>query len=208
MRVCFHYVVWAGSCAPEPMVVGRRQAWASLPKVLGSDYLVRFQKRLPRDLQAKCDSADVVHDALLLACRDLHEFHGVTDEKLRQWLHSACRHRRQNLARDYRQRRKRQVGREVSLDDAYPSDGHVSEPVARTLNPSDQAIQHEEEEHARAAFARLSGPDRDILSLKLDEDLTFAEAGARLGSSGEAARKAYSRALKRFKQLLGEVVRN
>ena len=110
MRVCFRYVVWAGSAAPEPMAVGRGQAWASLPEVLGNDYLVRFQKRLPRDLQGKCDSAGVVHDALLLACRDLQQSHGVTDEKLCQWLHSACRHRRQNLAPDYQQRRKRQVG--------------------------------------------------------------------------------------------------
>jgi DNA-directed RNA polymerase specialized sigma24 family protein len=135
-----------------------------LPRVLGSDYLVRFQKRLPRDLQAKYDAADVVHDAFLLACRDLQQFHGATDEKLCQWLHSACRHRRQNLARAYRQRRKRQVGREVSLDDACPSDGHASEPVAPTLNPTDQAIQHEEEKHARSLRPLERARPEDSLS--------------------------------------------
>jgi hypothetical protein len=52
---------------------------------LCSDYLVRFQKRLPRDLQAKYDAADVVHDVIALPCRDLQQFDGVTDEKLCQW---------------------------------------------------------------------------------------------------------------------------
>jgi len=182
----------------------RQQAWAKLLELVGRDYLARFNKRLPRDLQAKWDAADVVQDALVLACDDIDQFQGVTDETLLHWLRSVCRHRRQNLDRRYRRSGKRQIGREVPLDNAWSCDRRAREPAAQTLDPAALAIAHEDQAHARDVLARLTPAEREIISLKLGEGLKFVEAGERLGLTEAAAQKRYRRAVEHFTQLLKE----
>ena len=46
-----------------------------------------------------------------------------------------------------------------------------------------------------AAVARLPEDARQVVVLRIDHDLPFAEIGARLGRSAEAARKVYIRAI-------------
>ena len=204
MKMLFCYEIWFGSPVFTP--IDAAQARAKLAECLSPDCLAQqFTKRLPPDLQAKCDPADLAQDTLLGAWRNLDQFHGDTEEKLRHWVSGLHRNQRHNLVRGYRRTGKRQVGREVSLDELRASRAHGAEPVAKTLDPAALAIQREERCLARRAFGRLRAKERKIIWLVVGKSLTFEQAGERLALTSTGARTRYNRAVQSFKRIVQEV---
>jgi RNA polymerase sigma-70 factor (ECF subfamily) len=157
---------------------------------------------LHTDLQAKVAPSDLVQDTFLEAQRDFGQFRGRTQAELLAWLRRILQHNLANCSRQYHQTEKRQVAREVGLHAA--GDEQPAHDVAATiLSPSTQAIAREQEVALAEALARLPEPYRDVIALRHRDGLEFAEIGARIGRSAEAARKLWARAVVQLKQELG-----
>ena len=111
------------------------------------------------------------------------------------WLSRILDHNRANLVDAYRNR-KREVAREVPLDDILLIRNVQEKLQAPTADPPGGAIEHEEMGILTTALDQLPEQSRMALRLRYIEQMSFEEIGGRLGCSAEAARKALSRIVK------------
>ncbi len=164
-------------------------------------YLLSVAERgLDRMLQSKIAAADVVQETFVDVVRDFRGFHGNTEDEWLAWLRCVLHHNLGNLARRYRQTKKRRMGREISLDDVPAS---ALEQSAPHFAAAEEAL------HAREDVKALDGalrhlPDhyRTVVVLHQWDERSFAEIGRRLGRSEEAARKLWVRAIEQLHTLL------
>ena len=73
--------------------------------------------------------------------------------------------------------------------------------IAPGTSPSEAAAQEEQQRRVLHVVQMLSADDKDLLAMRYWEGFSFAEIGAVLGITEEAARMRQARALKRFKDL-------
>jgi RNA polymerase sigma-70 factor (ECF subfamily) len=183
------------------------QSWA--PRSLAV-FLDRFGHHLIRelylqvasDLRAKCDSNDLVQEALLEAHRHFDHFHGDTEQEFLAWLRCLLRHQYEKAARAFVGTHKRRLGREVSLSDWHDGEDCDNELQANTPDPPSAAMCAEAIADGCVALARLRIEDHEILCLRIGAGMTFAEASSVLAITEDAARKRYARALERFRRAL------
>ena len=155
---------------------------------------------VPDDLKGKLGGSDLVQQTFLEAQRHFDQFHGHTEEQLLAWLREILRNDAINLVRQYRNTAKRQVSREIPLDEALPraeAPGQSTEP-----SPSSVVARREHQDLLRQALERLPEHYRQVIQWRNFECLSFEEIGRRLQRSPEAARKLWGRALQ---QLQGEL---
>jgi RNA polymerase sigma-70 factor (ECF subfamily) len=81
----------------------------------------------------------------------------------------------------------------------------IAMPPSESL-PEERVIEREEAARMRAAFARLSPEDREVLELRVIGDLGAKQAARILGKRAGAVRMAQSRALARLKAMVEEIV--
>jgi RNA polymerase sigma-70 factor (ECF subfamily) len=165
-------------------------------------YLLKVAREyLATDLQAKLGASDVVQDAFLEAQRDFGRFSGLTEADMRAWLRSILLHNLKNLTRHYRHYGKRRVDRETGLAEALLDE--LTAPGSTTdQTPSAEARARERDACLDRALAQLPEDQREIIRLRNYERLSFAEAGARMGRSADAARKLWGRAIGHLQRLL------
>jgi RNA polymerase sigma-70 factor (ECF subfamily) len=159
-------------------------------------------QELDADLHAKTGASDLVQEAFLEAHRDFAQFQGTTDVELLAWLRQILVNNVANFTRRYRAQ-KRAVNREVLLqpdDSALAGGPGVPDPM---LTPSSQAIEREQAEALRRAMERLPDEYRQVLVLRFVEGRPFDEIGALLKRTPDAARKLWSRAVRRLRQEWG-----
>ena len=142
--------------------------------------------QLPDDLRAKGGASDLVQESLSAAHFARHQFHGRTMSELRAWLRTILRNKLATFYRKYRHVAARDVTREGPLR---------AEVLVAPDAPVAELIRRENHRDVAAAVARLSEVDRLAIVLRIDHDLPFAEIGARMGRTEEAARKVFTRAL-------------
>lgn len=145
---------------------------------------------LPADLRAKGGASDLVQQTLAAAIRSEHQFRGGTISELRGWLRAILRSEVAAFRRRYSATAARDVGRELPMDSVTAQDHRT--PVAAVL-------QTEQAQQVSAAVGQLPDDLRQAVVLRLEDDLSFAEIGERLGRSEEAARKLFTRALDRLR---------
>jgi RNA polymerase sigma-70 factor (ECF subfamily) len=157
-------------------------------------------------LQVKLDASDVVQQTLLEACRALGQFRGATQGELLAWLRGILAHVLAHEVRRYHGTQKRDVAREVSLEQslAQSSQRLGSLLAASGTSPSQQAARHEQELLLAAALARLPDDYREVIILRNLEGLTHEEVAGRMDRSVGAVRMLWVRALT---HLRGEVAR-
>jgi RNA polymerase sigma factor (sigma-70 family) len=139
-----------------------------------------------RWLESPADAEEIVQDAFLLLWRKRARVVLVSDSAL-PWLvvtvkHLAANRRRARMRREQHERRARLEPRFADLDDERGA-------VADLL---------------RRAFAALPPLDAEIARLCLLEDVTYAEAAARLGLTEGAVRNRLSRARTRLRRSIDE----
>lgn len=144
----------------------------------------RVRRRLDPGLRRDCESLDVVQDAVLQllqsdALRTLRD-----EEHLRALLQRIVHG---DLV-DRRRRRER-----------HRLDQHAVLAGQRTVSrPSEHALQAERRALLHRAMARLATIDREVLELRVWEQLAFRDIGARLGCTEDSARMRCHRALARL----------
>jgi RNA polymerase sigma-70 factor (ECF subfamily) len=168
---------------------------------------VLARAQLGRHLRGKCDSADVVQETLLEAHRDFAAFNGSAEPELLAWLRRILSHNLFNEARRFGAQQ-RDTSREVSLDQVRAGVEHSSVALARGLaadtpTPSQVASQRESAVRLADALARLPDDYRDVLLLRIFEELPAEEVAQRMNRSAGAVRMLQMRALQALREVMG-----
>jgi len=170
-----------GTPLSESLAAGDREAFAALYDRLGMRLLNTARTMLASTTEAE----DVVHDLFVELARVRHRLVAVTDldgyvfTMLRHAV--ARRHRRRSLA----QRTIERLGRERVC-----AGGFSTPPVEM----HDEAL--------AAAVAALPAAQREVVALKIDGGLTFAEIAAVLGTSLNTVASRYRYALDKLRAAL------
>ncbi len=160
----------------------------------------RVRGRLPAGLRGKVGASDVIQEAYIAAFLGLTEFDARDDGAFGRWVRGILDHKIADEVRRHVAAGKRDARREVPLPRSTAGFGIVES----GLSPSGEAMDAEERARIRRAVGALPDDQGTVVRLVHDEGLTLVEAGARMGRSGEAARKLYGRALARLADLLGD----
>jgi RNA polymerase sigma-70 factor (ECF subfamily) len=164
--------------------------------------LLIAQRELDPHLRIKGGASDLVQQTMLDAVRDFGRFHGASEVELLAWLRRLLLNNLTDLARQFRETDKRQLGREVSLDAGAPGERRGRDVPAPLPSPSGIAISAEQAEAVHRALRRLPEEYRQVIVLRLQDDLPFEEIGQALGRTANAARKLWARAVERLQQEL------
>jgi RNA polymerase sigma-70 factor (ECF subfamily) len=163
--------------------------------------LLVANRELPLELQAKAGGSDLVQETLLEAGRCFEGFHGQNENELLAWLHGILQHRLGTLRRQF-QTAKRQVRQELPLG-GFSSGGMGCELHDPVRSPSSWVAAREDAEMLDEALNRLPTEYAVVIRLRNQQGLSFAEVGADLGRSPDAARKLWARAVERLAAELG-----
>lgn len=159
-------------------------------------------RRMGPDLAAKVGASDLVQETLLAARHDGGAFRGRSPEELKGWLKAILRHLIANTRRHYFDTKKRRAGAEVSL--THPGrDGSTWATLADTgTTASGLAMRDELRDSVTQGLDSLPDHYRQVLLCRYRDELTFEAIGERLGTSAEAARKLWGRAVVRLRAAL------
>jgi RNA polymerase sigma factor (sigma-70 family) len=139
--------------------------------------------RLPVWARYRCDSDDLVQDALMATVTNLQRIEAAGSAQFYAYLHKAL----QNRIRD-----------EIAKAKLRP---RAQEEPTETLGPSplEDLLDAEALERYQRALARLAPEDQAAILLRIELGFSFEETAAELGKpSADAARMAVNRAVKRL----------
>ena len=145
---------------------------------------------IPQHLRQRFDTDDVLQSAFLEVFRALRGYAYVDEPSFRGWLRSITVHKLQDrIKRDFARRRSAYSELKDVDFEKHPDGGSDSETPSVIISKA--------ERHAEllAAIQRLPPEQRQALVMRSFEHRTFAEIGAELGLSEDAARRRYLEAL-------------
>jgi RNA polymerase sigma-70 factor (ECF subfamily) len=173
------------------------QLWLACREYL----MVVARQRIDGSLQGKVSPSDIVQETFLEAQRDLVRFQGDHKEELLAWLSRILINNVANVTRRFQGTEKRAVARELLVSPG--KDGQSVGDLPRdTPTPSDRAIAREESAALEAALAQLPDNYREAIRLRYDKGLSYAQIGAELGCTAEAARKLWARDINQLEAIL------
>ena len=182
---------------------GSREALGQVLETFRGYLLLIADREMDPELRAKGGASDLVQETFLEAQRDFGRFHGNSADELRAWLRRLLLNNVANFTRQYRERAKRQVGREIPLEAGGSSHERGAGLEADTLSPSGEALAHEQAEALAQAVQRLPPDYRQVLALRHEEQLSFEEIGQRMQRTANAARMLWLRAVERLQKEMG-----
>jgi RNA polymerase sigma factor (sigma-70 family) len=159
-----------------------------------SRVLAAIRSRLSAPLRRKYDTLDLGHSVYLEVLRDLPGFEDRGETAFRSWLSIKAESKvREKFRKDLFPAGGR---REVTL---LPGD--TLRPSPEEASPLSCASRNEKERGVRRALDALDARHREVLRLRNEDVLTFAEVAGWMDlPSAEAARKLYARALLRLRR--------
>lgn len=176
---------------------GNREALGRLLDICRHYLLLLANQELTPALWAKVAPSDIVQDTLLIAGRDFPRFQGASEEELLNWLRGILHNNVANVQRHF-ETEKRQVSREVPLAGLPPA----KIPPGDEDTPSGVARAREQDEQLELAMHQLPEHYRQVLFLRTTENLTFAQIAEKLGSTADAVRKLWGRAVDELAKLM------
>jgi RNA polymerase sigma-70 factor (ECF subfamily) len=179
---------------------GSGEALAQLLKVCRRYLLLMAEHELTTIVHSKIAPSDIVQDTLIEAWRDFVDFRGATEEELLGWLRRILRNNVSNVHRHF-EAEKRQVDREISLEGGE-ADALMHHSVQKIETPSMHAQARERDEQLEKAMQQLPEHYRQVLFFHTTEGLTFAQIADKLGSTADAVRKLWGRAVDELAKLL------
>jgi RNA polymerase sigma-70 factor, ECF subfamily len=182
---------------------GSREALGQVLETFRGYLLLVADRELGPDLKAKGGASDLVQDTFLEAQRDFGRFHGNSAEDMRAWLRRLLLNNVANFTRQYRERAKREVRREVPLEAGGSSHERGGGLAADIVSPSGQALAQEQAEALARAMERLPPDHRRVLALRHEEQLTFEQIGQQMERTANAARMMWLRAVERLQKEMG-----
>ncbi len=133
-------------------------------------------------------AADVAQDAFLKAFRGLKGFRG--EASFRTWLLTIAGNEARGVLRKLGRRR------ETGLESAGPL-------AAPQQGPDENLQQTQETDRVKELLKGLPEKQRQALTLRIFEGLSFREIGGLIGSSEGAARVNYHHGIRKLREMLG-----
>jgi RNA polymerase sigma-70 factor (ECF subfamily) len=162
--------------------------------------------RLDPALAGRLDASDVVQDVLLEASRRLHDYLRDPAMPFALWLRHIAKDHVIDAHRRHRKAQRRSLDREQPMVPARLADQSSVEIMAQLfdqeLTPASAAIQEEMHRRLEAAIASLEENDREVILMKLHENLSNQDVAAVLGLSEAATSMRYLRAVRRLRAIL------
>ena len=157
--------------------------------------------------RGKLDPSDIAQQSMLEAVRGWAQFRGRTGAELAAWLRQILARVLLHEMRRYGGTQKRDLRREVSLDQALEDSsrrlGDVL--VAAGSSPSAHVERHEWELRLAEAMARLPPDYAEVILLRNIEGLPHETVADRMGRGTGAVRMLWVRALARLRQELASL---
>lgn len=165
--------------------------------------LARMQ--LDHRLRRDCDASDIVQTVLLKAHQNQGGFRGETAEELGAWLRQILAHTLANALRD-RLRGRRDLRREVDVENALNDSSLRLTRCATSSDPSPSVLLQGKEDALRLANALTKLPEvqREAVTLRYLEELTFLEVSDLMKRSPVAVASLLRRGLANLRKLLAE----
>jgi RNA polymerase sigma factor (sigma-70 family) len=158
----------------------------------GARVLGLIRKRLTPGLRRRYDTMDLGHSVFTKLIEQLPAFEDRGEVAFRHWLYTTA----ENSVRAKLRRLGRAGKREHSL--AARLGLALSE---RATTPYQAAAQNDDEHRLRRLLESLGDSDREVILLRAEEGLPFAEVAHHLElPSADAARKRYARAMCRLQE--------
>jgi RNA polymerase sigma-70 factor (ECF subfamily) len=156
-------------------------------------------------LGAKFDPSDVVQQTLIEAWQGWDRM-DATDEPQRQaWLRQILAHQLAHFVRHYQGTQKRDLSREVSLDESLcrSSERLGALIPGRDPSPSNAAATREQQVLLARVLESLADDYRQVIVLRSLEELSYAEIAQRMDRSEAAVRMLWLRALAALSTAVG-----
>ncbi len=174
----------------NPLVTGGTRDWDDLIEAVDpASLLVVIETRMSAPLRRALAAEDILQDALLHAWRDRAacEWRGL--RSFRSWLLTIIDNRIREAA-DRHAAAKRGGGREPVplIAPAQPGDSESAWGPADSTTPSRVAMFREQAEAIRAALSKLPDELRDVVRLRLFDQLSLEEIATRLDLGESAVR--------------------
>ncbi len=151
---------------------------------------------IPAKLKSQFGASDLVQEACFNAYRHLSSFRGSTYRQFSAWLRTILHNQILNILKRLHYKIDRQA-----IHQAIPVQLH-NLAAFHEETPSHILMDREEQDLMNHALEQLTMEERHLLARHHRDALTFAELGAELQCSEEAARKRWTRALLRWKRLV------
>lgn len=153
---------------------------------------------LDSGLRVKAAASDLVQETLLEGQEAFARFLGNSEAELLNWLRRILRNNLIDQARKYREAAERDIRREKQLD------GEKSVSFHKTLEagektPLEGLVELEKQATLEMCLKRLPEEYRRVIEMRHIEGMAFAQIGATLNKSADAARKVWFRALARLR---------
>jgi RNA polymerase sigma-70 factor (ECF subfamily) len=165
------------------------------------------QLQLESRFEAKFDSADLVQQTLLEAVKAFPQFRGSTTGEFTAWLRQILAHVLAHEIRRYAGTRKRDLGRERSLDETL---SQASQRLGDLLpatgtSPSQEAARNERQVLVARALMALPQDHREVLILRNFQGLSHEEVARQMNRTPGAVRMLWVRALTHLQQELKQL---
>jgi RNA polymerase sigma-70 factor (ECF subfamily) len=172
----------------EQARAGSREALGRLFERSAGKLLALIRLRLGPRLRGQLESRDILQSCLLRASERLGQFHGSGSSSFMGWLARIAENEIRDQA-SYHARRKRDAARSVPLEEEAERLPAELRSALSTL-ALDERMQRLEQ-----ALETLEERHREIIVLRRLEELPYSEIALRLGSTPDACRMLYARAM-------------
>jgi RNA polymerase sigma-70 factor, ECF subfamily len=158
------------------------------------------ETQLDRRLRVRFSPSDLVQETLLEAHRDFPQFRGTTEQELLAWLRQILVHNLVVAVRRHVQASKRDVRRDVSLEQVCAALDRSAQGMAAILahhgtSPSDRVQREEMLVTLADRLAELPQDYREVIVLRHLQGCSFADIAVRLDRSEGAVRMLWLRAI-------------
>ncbi len=171
---------------------GDRRAGAALIQHYSGFVLERARRQVRSSLQHRCEPSDIAQSVLTDALEAVHRLDNRGRRSFEGWLGKiTCNTVAMSL--------RRHTGSDVTCRVVSVSSANdLPDPLE---TPIQSALRRERYAHARALLLSLGPQEREVVRLRIEEDLSHREVAIRLGLlSEDAARKRYMRAIKHLRR--------
>jgi RNA polymerase sigma-70 factor (ECF subfamily) len=185
----------------NPLLDGSPEGWTRLVQKLGpAAMLLCIERRMGSRLREVMSAEDIWQDTLLHVWRDRGAcvWHGFP--ALRRWVLSVAENRIRNAADRHAAHKRGGATQSPQVGAAPPPDEATHGPRPSAMDavtwttPSQVAVAGERLAAMRAAVDALPSDLREVLHLRLFEELTVPEVAARLGLGESAVKHRFRRA--------------
>jgi RNA polymerase sigma-70 factor (ECF subfamily) len=168
---------------------GDDEALAALHRRFAPAVFARVRSRLPSRLRRWYDTTDLGQSVFAEVLRDLPRFEDRGEREFRHWLYLKAESK-------VKAKLRKELGAGGRRWQEPLDDGDRAPVPARETTPSGAASAAEERAHLARALEALAPAQRQVIRLRAQEGLPFADVARRLAlPSPDAARVRYARAL-------------